>query len=112
MSTGGGRGPRRLLLGGLACCALLVAVVSLALGAGSPLSSIDSEQITVLSRAVATAPMIAPASPDQNALPVAAAVVALTFGSVLVRHARAVPHHRPSGPRPTGRAPPGPFPRP
>jgi MYXO-CTERM domain-containing protein len=86
----------------------MVAVLSLALGAGSPHSPVDAAKVTTISHAVATAHLVArPAAPDQTATPVALAALAIAFGFVLIRRRRVVPIRLNQGRSPSGRAPPG-----
>lgn len=117
MDTGGRRSLLGPYLGGLAYGALLIAALSLVLGAVSRYSPVGSIKVTSVSQAVASAhPLTRPVLPDHRAAPVAATVLVVALGLVLVRHRRVVPHHGRVAPhhvrpvrRPSGRASPGPL---
>jgi hypothetical protein len=108
VNTGGRRSPLGPLLRGLACCALFITL--LGLGAGSVVARplVVNSSVTTMSRAVAAVlPFARAATPDQNALPSAAAVLPVALGLVLVRFRRVVLHLGRLVRRPLGRAPPG-----
>jgi hypothetical protein len=110
VKPGGRRSPLGPLYRGLVSCALMIAVLSLPLGAGSLSSPVDHVTVTTISHAVASVhPVARPVPHDQGALPMVAVVLTAAVGLLLVRRPSAVPYRaRPVG-RPSGRAPPGPL---
>ena len=111
MNPGGRRCPLGPSFRGLTCCALLIAVLSLSLGTGSPHSPVDHFKIpTTIGHAVASVhPVARPVPHDQVALPAVAVVLTVAYGLILVRRPRIVLHRVRPGGRPSGRAPPGPL---
>lgn len=108
VNTGGRRRPLGPRVRGLSCCALVIAVLSLWLGAGPGVSSGDDHGTPSLSHSVAVAQVaLRPPAPDVHALPTELVALSVVLATVLVvarGEARRVTVR--SEPRP-GRAPPG-----
>jgi hypothetical protein len=95
----------RRLVGGLSACAVLLS--ALCLGAGAARASIDLPGPPVIVQVVASAPPIARTpGPDDAVLPLAAVVLAVVLGVVLVRTRPTAVVVRVLVARPSGRAPP------
>jgi len=111
MNTGGRRRPpgpsSAVSRAGLGCCALVIVVASLWLGAPTGRSAPDAHRVASVSHVVHTLqPIARPQAPDVDAVPAQPALVALLALGVLLgipRVARRVPIR--SEPR-QGRAPP------
>jgi len=103
----GRAGRLRRLVGGLSACAILLSALSLCLGAGAARASVDLPGTPVTIHVVASMPPIARTpGPDEAVAPIAALVLVVALGIVVVRTRPTAVPARGHCARPTGRGPP------